>query len=237
MSVFDRLSRQGTISSLQKQRHRNPAHPQPPATRTPQQQPSRRGKDIRPQQQRTGADVGGDGSNKMDHKCNMQQRKSLPARTRPQKTDQSYPIVGSASMTIQCRTKVEKKEEKPYSTLPLGALPEIRKAMHDFESGASITERQLAYEIISQLFYRDFMPGRHWDVDPATVTEMSGATKDLDGDDNSLKTEDIVWFAAEKEATWDHKDIYSVASAKAVIKISRQLHLVVVDEYSYYVAG
>ena len=110
-------------------------------------------------------------------------------------------------MTIQCRTKVEKKEEKPHSTLPLGALPEIRKAMHDFESGASITERQLAYEIISQLFYRDFMPGRHWDVDPATVTEMSGATKDLDGDDNSLNTEDIVWFAAEQEAKWDHKDI------------------------------
>ena len=236
MSVFERLSRQGTASSIQKQRHRKPA--QAPAC-TPQPLP-RRGKyiDISPQQQRTG--VGGDGSNGLDRTCNIQQRSLTFDRSRPHKQDKSRPTLGSASITIQFRTNMEKKGGKPYSTLPLGALPEIRKAVHGFELG-TLTERQLAYEMISQLFDRDFMPGRHWDIDSATVSEMSGTcprtSQDIDEYVNFSKAQDMVWFVVEKQATWDHKDIYSVASARAIIKMSHQLRIVLVDEYSYYVAG
>ena len=102
---------------------------------------------------------------------------------------------------------MEKKGGKPFSTLPFGALPEIRKAAHDFELG-TLTERQLAYEIISQLFNRDFMPGRHWDVASATVSEMSGTrprtSQDIDERGNFTKAKDMVWFVVEKQATWDH---------------------------------
>lgn len=230
MSVFERLSRQGTVSSIQKQRHRKTA--QALATTQP---PPRRGKDIdiSPQQQRTGA--GGDGGNDLGRTRNSQQRVSTFDRSQPHKQDKSHPTLGSASISIQYRTNMERKGGKPYSTLPLGALP-IRKAAHDFELG-TLTERQLAYEIISQLFNRDFMSGRHWDIDSATVSETSGKSQDRDEDGNFSKAKDMVWFVVEKQATWDHKDIYSVASAKAIIKISHQLRIVLVDEYSYYVAG
>jgi hypothetical protein len=229
MSVFERLSRQGTVSSIQKQRHRKSA--QAPATPQP---PPRRGKDIdiSPHQQRTGA--GGDGGNDLDRTCNTQHINSTFDTSQSHRQDKARPTLGTASITIRYRTNMEKKGGRPYSTL--GALPEIRKAAHDFELGA-LTKRQLAYEIISQLFNRDFMPGRHWDIDSATVSEMSETSQDLDDDVDFANAKDTVCFLVEKQATWDHKDIYSVASAKAIIKISHQLRIVLIDEYSYYVAG
>ncbi len=63
------------------------------------------------------------------------------------------------------------------------------------------------------------LPGikSHWDIDSATVSEMSGTcrrtSQDIDEHGNFSKAQDMVWFVVEKQATWDHKDIYSVASA------------------------
>lgn len=57
------------------------------------------------------------------------------------------------------------------------------------------------------------------------------ATKEESSDDGVIK------FKAEKDATWDWKDIYSVASAKGTICFFSDHHEIRVDEYSYYAAG
>ena len=137
---------------------------------------------------------------------------------------------------LHYRTKTAKKENRDFTKLSLNR-EEIYKKLYDFESGL-VSGRALVLVIIDTLFYRDFMPGKHWDIDSAVVSELSNLNSS-----NSISNggEDVQTFSAEKEATWDWKDIYSVASAKAIIKIisnksSGERH-VYVDEYSYYVAG
>lgn len=134
------------------------------------------------------------------------------------------------NMNIQYRTKSEKKEGRPYSKHIL-TQTEVRRAVNGYESG-DISSKTLAYAIIDALFYKDFMPGEHWDIDGANIGEITAVEPANDGE-----PVDVQVFAAEKQATWDWKDIYSIASAKATIKISRASGNIYVDDYSYYVAG
>lgn len=67
--------------------------------------------------------------------------------------------------------------------------------------------RRFASYLIAASFDRDHMEGRHWDYDPPSASPLA-----------SSDDENILRFQAEKEATWDWKDIYSVATAKGTIK-------------------
>lgn len=95
-----------------------------------------------------------------------------------------------------------------------------------YEEG-SLSSSFVAKEIIEALFYRDHMAGKRWDIDPSYVEE----TKDEDNGDN-----DGI-FVATKEATWDHKDIYAVSTAKATIYFFRKEGVIKIDKYSFYTAG
>jgi len=93
------------------------------------------------------------------------------------------------------------------------ALLEYEKSRMDAKSLATI--------IIEELFERDFWPGKHWDIDSARVWETAGSEEPT--------------FNAEKIATWDWKDIYSEASATAVIRFLPDR--ILIENYAYYVAG
>ncbi|KAL7538796.1 hypothetical protein ACHAXR_012390 [Thalassiosira sp. AJA248-18] len=129
-------------------------------------------------------------------------------------------------MNLHIRTKAEKKGGESYTNLTMPQA-DVRKQINLFHSG-KISAHALAFDIIEALFHRDFMPGDHWDIGSAILEELDPIT-----DKESGKKVEII--EAEKEAIWDWKDIYSVATAKATIKISSGcIH---VDDYSYYVAG
>lgn len=98
-----------------------------------------------------------------------------------------------------------------------------------YEEG-SLSSSFVAKEIIEALFYRDHMAGKRWDIDPSYVEE----TKDEDIGDNG---DNDGIFIATKEATWDHKDIYAVSTAKATIYFFRKKGVIKIDKYSFYTAG
>jgi len=83
------------------------------------------------------------------------------------------------------------------------------------------------------LFDQDFKPGAHWEIGTAILDKLDPLDDKtlLDGEEG----EKFEIFQAEKQAIWDWKDIYSVATGKATIKIS--CGDIYIDEYSYYVAG
>mmetsp|Transcript_5862 Transcript_5862/g.16491 ORF Transcript_5862/g.16491 Transcript_5862/m.16491 type:complete len:238 (+) Transcript_5862:126-839(+) len=237
MSVFERLSRQGTISSIQKQRKLVQSH----ATSSSAHPVQSHANSSSAQAQRHPR--GSRGKLDRDTRRDEDEVSSVPAGGEPTEAPNIHggSYLASTSMRIEYRTRVEKNEGRPSSTLPVSALPEIRRVVREFES-ETISERQLAIVVIEALFHRDFMPGRYWDVESATVSEISDTTtrsrsRDDDDDGSAKGEEDACAYSVEKEATWDHKDIYSVASAKGIVTISRQSRSIFIDEYSYYVAG
>jgi len=86
---------------------------------------------------------------------------------------------------------------------------------------SKLEAKALAQIIIEELFERDFWPGKHWEIDTARVWENTGSEHPA--------------FNAEKLATWDWKDIYSEASATAVIRFLPDR--ILIENYAYYVAG
>jgi hypothetical protein len=144
------------------------------------------------------------------------------------------PTFYTSGLKLTYTSKYDKsipKQVLPLSpTTSLKQFELIQRVLHEYESGL-VNERKVAYELISALFYRDFMPGKHWDIDPATIVVVD------DGDDGDVSDTSVVQFAAEKQATWDWKDIYSVASAKGTICFFKDSQEIRVQDYSYYVAG
>ncbi|KAL7496571.1 hypothetical protein ACHAWT_004928 [Skeletonema menzelii] len=134
------------------------------------------------------------------------------------------PIV--LKMGVYIRTTEEKKSGKSYNSLHLTSN-EVRKQINLYAT-SKISAKALAYDIINALFHRDFTPGRHWEISSATLEELDVGLDDTLGDDVQV-------FVGEKEAVWDHKDIYSVSKASAKIMISSEG--VYVDDYSFYTAG
>ena len=96
--------------------------------------------------------------------------------------------------------------------------------LRNFDQG-EIDARRFACYLIDALFDRDHMKGKHWDYDPPSASPITS-------DDES-----ILRFQAEKEATWDWKDIYSVATAKGTIVFFMETNEIRVEDYSYYAAG
>jgi hypothetical protein len=124
------------------------------------------------------------------------------------------------------------KYNSHHGFLPLSATTlGLDHILHRYEERL-ISPEECAHHIITALFNRDFNgkagmgPGKHWDVDGSLVS----LTQDEDCDGG-------ITFHAKKEATWDWKDIYSVATAKATIRFLPFLQEIRVEYYSYYVAG
>eukprot|EP00978_Attheya_sp_CCMP212_P047115 scaffold421231_cov58-Attheya_sp.AAC.1 len=104
----------------------------------------------------------------------------------------------------------------------------LRPAFAAYEAGTQ-SSQTLARDIITALFARDHMEGKHWDYDTATTRRPSLA-------EDVNPNEGEAWYA-EKEATWDWKDIYSVATAKGTIRFLPNQEKVQVEQYSFYAAG
>lgn len=105
-------------------------------------------------------------------------------------------------------------------------IPSLEKMLHKYETG-SVAQDAVAGCIIHTLFSRDFTgDGSHWCRDGWTCEAVE---RDED------TTEKL--FTCQESATWDWKDIYSVASAKARIAFSQDRREIRVEGYQYYCAG
>jgi len=91
---------------------------------------------------------------------------------------------------------------------------------------------RVAHAIIESLFNRDFMPGPKWDIEPSSVTEI-----DMVKGQSRMGQSDLRVFRVEKRAVWDYKDVYSVASAKGIIRFIPNVNEIRIESYAYYVAG
>ena len=107
-----------------------------------------------------------------------------------------------------------------FSDFQVRKHKKVYKGLVELEKG-KVTPKALSRIIIEELFERDFWPGKHWEIDTARVWECSGSEHPS--------------FNAEKLATWDWKDIYSEASATAVIRFLPDR--ILIEDYAYYVAG
>lgn len=139
------------------------------------------------------------------------------------KTSNGPPI--PIKMNVHFRTKEEKKNCDFYSNLNIPDAS-VRRQINVFHSGKA-SAHALAFDLISTLFHRDFMPGAHWSIGTATLNELDPMTY--------MGGAKVQVFESEKEAIWDWKDTFRVATAKATIKISNGD--IYIDGYSYYVAG
>lgn len=87
----------------------------------------------------------------------------------------------------------------------------------------------IAYAIIEALFNSELSYNSKWDVDGASCSKVTSEGSDPAADFP-------VSCQCHQQATYNHKDIYSVAEAKAkIVVLSRsEIHIVL---YSYYVSG
>lgn len=94
-------------------------------------------------------------------------------------------------------------------------------SFQEFKEG-KLSKSKLASIIIDDLFENDFKYStrRKWDIDCATIVQDK---------------ENDAMFSVMKEATYNRKDIYAVASTKAVIHFLTD-EIRIVGHY-YYVAG
>ncbi|GFH60054.1 hypothetical protein CTEN210_16530 [Chaetoceros tenuissimus] len=135
------------------------------------------------------------------------------------KVSQSYPTSG-----IKLLISSKYNPEYGYSQLNPHGLG-LNSFLYQYEEG-NLSSSFVAKEITDALFYRDHMAGKRWDIDPSYLEE----TKEDNGDNDGI-------FVATKEATWDHKDIYAVSTAKATIYFFRKEGVIKIDKYSFYTAG
>ena len=148
---------------------------------------------------------------------------STPERT-PELT--ASPITTNPTPYDGWKLTYTSKYDKNKKVLPLSVPLLPSNFIHDFEIGL-VDEMHFSHELITALFHRDFSStSDRWDIDGSTASPVK------DGEDPNVKK-----FTAEKQATWDWKDIYSVASAKGIICFDAQNQDIRVDDYSYYAAG
>ena len=200
-SVFDRLYKTETASSRQKRllnRKKQQETSTAPFSETLRQSNSRPPKHTvrtpsRQQQQTPTANTVSAG------------KASATAKLVPKPSQK--PVAPQAALQVpsaNVNTKLDlSSRDKPEDFRPL-LIPRgssLETAVLDYELG-TISAENLASSIITYLFDRDFLGDKtnRWDIDSATV-----------------ETREANVFEAVKEATYNHKDIYSVASAKAKI--------------------
>ncbi len=119
---------------------------------------------------------------------------------------------------------------QPFDAAPYDGLVAFLNRFHDGEIDASA----VSYAIIEALFNSEFSHSSKWDVDCANCSKV--VTGEADAADTAGTADFPVSFQCHQRATYDHKDIYSVAEAKAkIVVLSRsEIH---VELYSYYVSG
>jgi hypothetical protein len=115
-------------------------------------------------------------------------------------------------------------KDKSFRPLHTSELNDTDQKLREFQIG-KITGLDLVHSLISALFHRDHPTlEKHWDYDGSNCDQISN-------DENS------VTFQCKCSATWDWKDIYSVATSKANIKILASNHEIYVQDYAYSCSG
>ena len=107
-----------------------------------------------------------------------------------------------------------------FSDLQVRKHKNVYHGLIGYEKGRT-TAKSLSIIIIEELFTRDFWPGKHWEIDTARVWECTSSEHPS--------------FHAEKLAKWDWKEVYSEASATALIRFLPDR--ILIEDYAYSVAG
>ena len=116
------------------------------------------------------------------------------------------------------RILISSKYDAPMELKPLSPAPPALSAAIDKFCSGTLSAADLASSAIEELFERDFVDGKHWSRD--------GCSRTIQPDGS---------FLCSASATWDWKDIYSVAKSTAVIYVDpTELRI---TSYSYYVSG
>jgi hypothetical protein len=111
---------------------------------------------------------------------------------------------------------------QPFDPNRYEGLSSLLNKFYDGEVTAQVISRH----IIEALFDKEFSHDKKWGVDTANCSPL----------DNESTSEFPAAFQCSKQASYDHKDIYAVAEAKAKI-IVQSRELIHIELYSYYVAG
>jgi len=145
----------------------------------------------------------------MNHR-NREHSKSNPVA-------QHVPIPLTSIINILKSSSERPQDFYPWSCYCSSTVASIQA----FKEG-TLSKSKLAYVIIDDLFENDFKYNsrRKWDIDCATIVQDK---------------ENEAMFSVMKEATYNRKDIYAVASTKAVIHFLTD-EIRIVGHY-YYVAG
>lgn len=206
-SVFDRLFSQATISSAQKRVGKTAAAGHEHST-------ARRkpGKKVISKKEETV-------SQSSMKTANVTAPENAHPDPPPPKTKQSMVDGLSRSTSIRLLCSSKYSPDQGFSEISVASL-NLFKILRNYEDG-DVSQREVAKKIIEALWDRDFMTGERWSVDSACVREH---------EENGL-------YVAEKEATWDWKDIYAVATAKGNVRFLDHLKEIRIEMYSYYCAG
>jgi hypothetical protein len=104
-------------------------------------------------------------------------------------------------------------------------------------------QRVVAIAVANALWARDFRPGKHWEIESTTAQPVVDGTSLKNGSSSG------VGWTLHKSATWDWKDIYSVATLQGRVRFvpptvddddeydDTCVVTVRLEDYSYYVAG
>ena len=212
-SVFDRLYNTETAASAGKRvGHHAPPSPPPHSTK--------RAPDLK--------SAGG-------HHPQSNQNHSPASKSSDTSTEEgacSAPSAASAAAasTTKCRLLCSSQyhPDAGFHELSISSL-HLVSDLYRFENG-ELNQRELATCITDALWNRDFRNGAHWDIDSASVSERPIRIEGENDDDEHM-------WEVSKSATWDWKDIYSVAESKGTIRYRMDAGEIRIENYSYYVAG
>ncbi len=127
--------------------------------------------------------------------------------------------------TVSVTIEDKYNPEYGFQALDLDQFPDLNEKVNQFANDEHITPSFLAHQLIEALFHRDFNDGPKWDVDSSSCTLIDASSDNFP-----------VSFSCEKQATWDHKDIYAVAKSASKITFLSRTELKI-EKYSFYVSG
>ena len=120
-----------------------------------------------------------------------------------------------------------KEAEPPLLVYDTRGNDDLKRCIDEYEKG-NLDTAGIASGIIEALFDKDFVgSGKHWDRDGSSCSRI----------DDDTGNGEYVAYKCSCSATWDWKDIYSVATSKATIRVFVNRPLIHVVGYKYYVAG
>ncbi|CAJ1936505.1 unnamed protein product [Cylindrotheca closterium] len=157
--------------------------------------------------------------------------KSSMEKGNPEGVPTSPPVAVAPPMTYSGPWRIASTSTYGRLTfLDPGSL-KLSAELHSFDQG-EMDARRFACHLIAALFRRDHMAGRHWDYDAPSANPITESGAEENNSNNTIQR-----FKVEREATWDWKDIYSVATAKGTISFNTETNEIRLEDYSYYAAG